>query len=99
MANKIVEKDERTTFIENISYKYGYNIIAFALLLDVMYRSFRLNETSWDLLGIIFISGTVMTLYQFQNKILEKAWLKTVALTLVIAFIVALLMIFFVNLI
>jgi hypothetical protein len=72
MPNKVVEKDERTTFIENISHKYGYNFIAFALLIDVMYRSIMLNEAPWDLLGIIITSGFVMAIYQYQQKILEK---------------------------
>lgn len=39
MANKMVSKDERTTYIENVSYKFGYNFIAFALLIDIMYRA------------------------------------------------------------
>jgi hypothetical protein len=87
MTNKIVEKDERTTFIENISYRYGYNFIVFALLFDVMYRSAILNEAPWDLLGINIISGLVMTIYQYKHKILGKTWRKNIVLTVVIALI------------
>lgn len=94
MTNKMVEKDERTTFIENASYKFGYNFIAFALLLDVIYRGIRFNEAPWDLLVITIISGFVMTIYQYKQKILGKTWLKTIALTFVIAFILALLLAF-----
>ena len=54
MTNKSIEKDERTIFIENASYKLGYNFISFALLLDVVYRSLRFNESSWDLLALSF---------------------------------------------
>lgn len=99
MTNKIVDKDERTTFIKNISYKYGYNFIAFVLLLDVMYRSSRLNEAPWDLLGIIIISGLVMAIYQYQHNILGKTWRKTIAFTIVIAIIFAFLMVYIVKLI
>ena len=87
MTNKIVEKDERTTLIENISYKHGYNFIAFAFLLDIMYRSFRLNEAPWDLLGIIIISGLIMSIYQNKHKILGKTWRKTIAFTIVLSII------------
>lgn len=92
MINKMVRKDERATFIENVSYKYGYNFIAFALLLDVIYRSLRFNEAPWDLLVIIIISGLVMTVYQYKQKVLEKTWIKPFALALVIAFIFAFLL-------
>lgn len=98
MIRKIVEKDERTTFIENISYKFGYLFIAFALLLDVAYRSIRLNEASWDLLGIIIISGFVMSIYQHQQKILGKTWIKTIILTIFIAIVFACILTFIAKL-
>lgn len=97
MINKMVEKDERTTFIENASYKFGYNFIAFAILFDVMYRGMRFSEAPWDLLFIVIISGFVMTVYQYKQKILVKSWVRTVALTSVIAFILAFLLAFIIK--
>jgi hypothetical protein len=94
MISKMVEKDERTTFIENISYKFGYMFITFALLLDVAYRSLKLNEASWDLLSIIIISGVIMSIYQYRQKILGKTWMRTFIVTFIIAFIVAIIMVF-----
>ena len=94
MTNKSIERDERTTFIENASYKFGYNFIAFALLLDVVYRSLRFNESSWDLLALIVISGFVMAIYQYKQKILGKTWVKITILTLVITFVFASLLAF-----
>lgn len=91
---KKTNRDERAIFIENVSYKFGYNLITFALLLDVIYRGLILNEAAWDLLGIIIISGLVMTLYQYKQKILDKNWIKTVVISSLIAFIVALLISF-----
>lgn len=98
MISKIVEKDERTKFIENISYKYGYIFITFALLIDVAYRSFKLNEAPWDLLGIVIISGFVISIYQYKQTILGKTWLKTFILTLIIAFVIAIVMVIIRNL-
>lgn len=89
MNNKMIVKDERTTFIENISYSYGYKFISYALLLDVIYRSLRFNEAPWDLLGIIVASGFVMGIYQFKKKILGKAWLRAIAIIIIVAFFVA----------
>ncbi|MGE5626539.1 MAG: hypothetical protein ACM3X7_00315 [Solirubrobacterales bacterium] len=94
MNSKNVEKDERAIYIENISYKYGYNFITFALLFDVMYRSMRFHEATWDLLGLIIISGFIMTVYQYKQKILGKTWLKFTIITMAAAFILALIMSF-----
>ena len=69
---KGIEKDERTTFIENKSYKYGCFIFNFGLLIDIIYRSIRLNESSWDLFGLLFLSGFVMTVYQYKQKLFTE---------------------------
>jgi hypothetical protein len=89
MNNKMVEKDERTTSIENASYSYGYKFLTFALLLDVMYRSFRFNEAPWDLLAIVITSGFAMTIYQYKQKILGKSWIKIAVLTMGVAIVSA----------
>jgi hypothetical protein len=97
MTNKMIIKDERTAFIGNISYKFGYNFITFALFLDVIYRALRFNEAPWDLLAIVIISGLVMTVYQYRQKILVRAWLKTVAITFMVTFIIAFAFAFFLK--
>lgn len=84
MTNKMVEKDERTTYIENFSYTIGYKFIAYALLLDVIYRSIKFNEAPWDLLAIVIISGIVTTIYQYKQKILVKNWLKIICVMSII---------------
>lgn len=91
MTDKMVEKDERTNFIEKVSYSYGYKFIVYALLLDIMYRSFRFNEAPWDLFAIIIISGFVMTVYQYKQKILGNGWIKAIVITFAIAIISAVL--------
>jgi len=87
-------KDEREISVENASAKYGYNFISFALLFDVIYRGMVKNEAAWDLLGVIIVSGLVMTLYQHKHKILDKKWIKTIAISSVLACIVAFLIAF-----
>ena len=86
---KGIEKDERTTFIENKSYKYGCFIFNFGLLIDIIYRSIRLNESSWDLFGLLFLSGFVMTVYQYKQKLFTenrgKNYLLLIIITVVLS--------------
>jgi hypothetical protein len=63
----------------------------------VIYRALVLDEAAWDLLGIIIISGLVMTLYQYKQKILEKNWLKTVVISSLVSFVVALAVAFMIK--
>jgi phosphoglycerol transferase MdoB-like AlkP superfamily enzyme len=93
MVKKVVEKDERTTFFENVSFSYGYKFLTFALLFDIAYKSFRFNESSWDLFAIMIASGFIMTVYQYHKKILGKSWIRTVAFAFVIAIIAAVLLV------
>lgn len=95
--NKKIEKDERATFVENVSYKFGYHFITYALLLDVIYRGLRFNEAPWDLLAIIIISGLVATVYQYKQKILDKKFIKFFVLTFLSAFAIAYLLAFIVK--
>lgn len=90
MINKPVEKDERTTWIENISYKFGYLFMAYALLLDIAYRSYFRKEAPWDLFGIIIAGGLVTSIYQYQQKVIGRSWAKTSLLTVLIALVLGL---------
>lgn len=79
------EKDERTTFIKNQSYRYDYLILNYGILIDIIYRSIRFKEASWDLFGLIFLSGLVTSAYQYRYKILSKNWVKSILLLMLIA--------------
>lgn len=89
MLIKRIDKDERTTFIENQSYKYGYMILNFGILINIIYRSFRWNEAPWDLFGLIFLSGLVTTVHQYKYRIFAKNWMKSILLLIMISAIVA----------
>ena len=49
MSANLVQRDERTTAIENASYRWAYLFLSFGLLLVVAYRSFARQESPWDL--------------------------------------------------
>ena len=95
--NKMVEKDERTTFIENISYKFGYMFLTYAILLDVVYRGIRFNEAAWDLLALVIVGSFIATIYQYKKQILKKDSIKTAALIMVAAFIIAFIVAFIIK--
>ena len=67
-----VLRDERTTVVEEASYRFAYAFLTFALLVDVMYRGFVRGEASWDLLGLVIAGGAISTLYQWRHRILTR---------------------------
>ena len=88
-----VVRDERTTVVEDASYRLAYLFITFALLLDVMYRSLVRQEASWELLAIVIIGGAISTFYQWRQKILTGHSFKVAVVTFGAAGIVAVLIV------
>lgn len=97
MLTKKVERDERTEFIENKSYKFGYMMFNFGLLIDVIYRSIVLNEASWDLMGLVIVVGLITTIYQYKQKIFPPAWRKQMLILAVVTAIMAAITAFLVS--
>jgi hypothetical protein len=71
-----VERDERTVAVENASYRWGFILVNYALLIDVMYRGIARQEAAWDLLALVIVSGAVCTIYQARQKALGHGWAK-----------------------
>lgn len=69
-----VQHDERTIAVGNAGYRWAYNILAYALLIDVMCRSVLRNEAAWDLLAFVIVSGSICTIYQARQKTLADGW-------------------------
>ena len=84
-----VESDERTVAVENASYVLGYKVMAYAILVDVVLRSFAFREAAWDLFAVVILAGLVVTAYQWRASILTNRWVKLVALAFAIALAIA----------
>ncbi len=84
-SQQVVERDERTEVVENASYVLGYKVMAYALLVDVMWRSFQFREAAWDLMALVILSGLVVTFVQWRQRILTSRWVKLVSLAFAIA--------------
>lgn len=75
-----VERDERTVAVENVSYRWAYGVLTFALLVDVMYRGLFRHEAAWDLMALVFVGGAICTVYQARQKTLGHGWVVKVVL-------------------
>lgn len=87
-------RDERTVAVENASYRLAFHILSYGLLLLVVYRGFVLQQSNWDMLGLVIVAGAAATYYQSRQNILAKRWLlATVAVMALAALLAAVLVI------
>lgn len=89
MSEQPIIRDERTTFVENASYRLAYYIMSYGLLVIVAYRGFVLEQSSWDLLGLAVLGGAAATVYQATAGVLSRRWLVAAIATLVVSAILA----------
>lgn len=87
-----VDRDERTTAVENAGYRWSYLVLSFGLLTAVGVRSFARGEASWDLLALVLLGGAVNTAYQLWHRVVYRRWIVIALLTLVAAAAMAALM-------
>lgn len=83
-----VDRDERTAALEKSGLLWAYNFLVFAVLIDVMYRGWRLHENAWDLLGIIVASGIVSWIYLVWHKALSRVLVVATVAAAVVAAVV-----------
>ena len=94
MFNKKGDKDEREISVEKSSYSLAYNIITYAILLDVIYRSFILKQSSWDLVGIVIFGGLAATLYQTRYKVATRNTVTAIVVSIISGIIIAATLVF-----
>ena len=74
MMGEAIGRDERTTSVENGSYRWAYLVLSFGLLLSTAYRGFFLEQQSWDLLALVVLGGVITTTYQGTHRVLTRRW-------------------------
>ena len=89
MKDQPIQRDERTIAIENASYRWGYLAVTHGLLLIIAFRAFFYNQSNWDLMALVILSGLITTLYQGLNQIFTRRWAYLFTATLIIAAVVA----------
>jgi hypothetical protein len=83
--------------VENASYKVGFQVLAYGILLLVIIRSYFFNQSSWDLLGLAILGGLASTAYQAYQKILTKRMIQGLFILMMISAGVAAVVVFLVN--
>jgi hypothetical protein len=74
MMKPPIVRDERYYTVENASYRIGYLILAFGLLVLIIVRSIAYHESNWDLFALVVISGFAATIYQAAHKVITFSW-------------------------
>ena len=82
-------RDERVEAVENSSFRWGYLVLSFGLLLSTAYRSVVHDQQSWDLLALVLVGGLVVTGYQALHRILTRRWWMMSSLALLTATLIA----------
>jgi hypothetical protein len=85
MTTASVERDERTTAIENAGYRWSYLVLSFGMLAIIAYRSFAHGQSSWDLFALLLLGGAVNAAYQGLHRVLYRRWAVLSVFTLIVA--------------
>jgi len=85
MTDPLVERDERTTAVENAGYKWAYLFVSFGLLAIVAVRGRMNGEASWDLLALVVLGGVVHAVFRAFHGALYQRLALRIAVALVAA--------------
>ncbi len=97
MKDQTIFRDERTITVENASYRWGYLVVTYGLLILVAWRAFFFQQSNWDLLALVILSGFVTTVYQGAHHLFTRRWVIAFALTILVAAVVAALLVFVIK--
>lgn len=64
MNDKPLTCDERTDAVVGTGCRIAFLMLSFGVLLIAVVRGWAFGQTCWDLLGLIFVSGAVATVYR-----------------------------------
>ncbi len=67
-------RDERKLSVEHASYRWGYNIVSFGLMLVIIIRGFSSNQSNWDLFALVIAGGLATMGYQAWHRALPRRW-------------------------
>jgi hypothetical protein len=87
--DRLLPRDERETSVDLAADRLAYLVLSFGLLVIVAYRGFVDRQASWDLLGLVILSGMVGTLYRLRGRVVTRRWESVVAGSVVVALVVA----------
>ena len=87
--NRLGARDEREAGIDLAADRIAYIVLSFGILAIAMWRAWTLEESSWDLLGLLILSGVIGTGYRISRRATSTRLVSVVALAAVLGVIVA----------
>jgi hypothetical protein len=93
MTGPLVERDERTTTVENAGFRWSYLVVSFGLMAIVAFRGFSGGEQSWDLIALVVLGGLVNAGYQGIHRVIYRRWVVLSIVTLIVAALLAAIMV------
>ena len=85
MKTQSIHRDERTTAVENASYRLAYLLLSFGVLLSVAWRAFARQDSGWELLALVMVSGFAATFYQGIQRVLTRHTALLAVVTVMVA--------------
>lgn len=85
----IFVRDEREATVDRDGDRVAYLVLSFGLLGIVAWRAFANDQASWELLGLVILSGLVGAAYRMANGVLTARAVAVVGVTMAVAAIVA----------
>ena len=82
-------RDERETGVDLAADRLAYLVLSFGLLGIVAYRGFFDREASWDLLGLVVLSGVVGTAYRLRRRVVTGRWESILVASVLVALVIA----------
>jgi hypothetical protein len=93
-APQSVVRDERTVVVENAAFRWGFYSFYLGLLVDCLYRNKVRHEDIGDLLVVLGVGATIVTVYLIRHKaaVPPLPWQKFFIVSTVVVFLVAFLL-------
>lgn len=81
-------RDEREAAVDLAADRVSYLVLAFGILAIAAWRGFA-GESTWDLLGLVVLSGAAGLVYRFARGAVTRSWVAITAAGVVGAALVA----------
>ncbi|MCX7681969.1 MAG: hypothetical protein N2508_08430 [Anaerolineae bacterium] len=89
MSEQPVVRDERTTAVENASYRLAYTVLSFGALVIVAWRALFLRQPLWDLIALVCLTSVLATAYQAVHNIFTRRVVVLMVILMVLSFLIA----------
>ena len=87
--NPLLVRDEREAGVDLAANRLAGIVLSFGILAIVAWRAFTQDEASWDLLGLLVLSGVVATGYRVTRRASSRRLVSVMAIAAAIGAVTA----------